>query len=99
MFKKRRGIKLPYNKQGLIYFACMNKDAMSEEDREKLKKICKETAGEEYAESLHTLVTDDTLNVHGVEARYNTSSSRLYDRRRKFYYKVAPKIKIVITDE
>jgi hypothetical protein len=98
MFKKRKGIKLPYNKQGLIYFACMNEDAMSEEDRAKLKKLCEEVAGEEYADSLHELVSNETLNVHGVETRYHTSASRLYDRRRKFYYKIAKRIKIVITD-
>ena len=99
MVKKRRGIKLPYNKQGLIYFTCINEKDMSDEDKEKLKKICMEVAGEEYAEALYAMVTDDKLNVDGVARRYHTSATRLYKRRQKFYMQIAPRIKMVITDE
>lgn len=36
MFKKRRGIHIPYNRQGLIYFTCMNIRDMPED----IKKMC-----------------------------------------------------------
>ena len=36
MFKKRRGIHIPYNKQGLIYFTCVNIDEMPEEIQNKI---------------------------------------------------------------
>ena len=71
MFKKRRGIRLPYNKQGLVHFACINaKDNMSEADRENLKTLCTETAGE-YADALYEFVTDDRYSkatLHGLIA-------------------------------
>ena len=95
MFKKRRGINLPYNKQGLTYFACMNFKNMSEAEVEKLKQICLDVAGE-YAEALYTLVTDDRLTIDGVANRYYMSPSNLYRYREMFYYNISPKIKVTI---
>ena len=95
MFKKRRGIKLPYNKQGLVHFTCLNTKDMSQEDIEKIKQICSDVAGE-YAEALFTLVTDDRYNIDGVANRYYTSASQLYRFRTNFYNRISPKIKITI---
>lgn len=95
MFKKRRSIKIPYNKQGLTYFACMDVKDMPEAEAEKIKQICSDVAGE-YAEALYTLVTNDKLTVEGVANRYFMSSANLYNYRTKFYYKISPKIKVTI---
>lgn len=84
MFKKRRGIKLPYNEQGLIYFTCMNIKYLSEEEQQKILNLCREVAGE-YAEALYIMLTDDTKNVHAVALQHYTSESQLYRYRNKFY--------------
>lgn len=84
MFKKRRGIKMPYNEQGLIYFTCMNIKCLSEEEQQIILNLCREVAGE-YAEALYTMLTDDTKNVHAVARLYFTSESLLYLYRRRFY--------------
>lgn len=84
MFKKRRGINVPYNKQGLIYFVCINIKDMPEHLQNRVKELCREVS-EDYAEALYTLVTDDKLNIHGVSLRYHISESRLYHYRKKFY--------------
>ena len=86
MFKKLRGIKLPYNKQGLIYFTCMNVKTLSEEERQRVSELCREVAGG-YAEALYTMLTDNTKNVHAVALKYYTSESQLYRWRKKFYEK------------
>ena len=51
MFKKRRGINIPYEKQGLIYFNCVNYDDMPDEVKNKITNLCKEV-GKEYADVL-----------------------------------------------
>lgn len=94
MFKKRRGIKLPYNKQGLIYFTCINAKDMSEEMQQRIKNLCEEVTAD-YSEALYTLLTDDKLNVHAVALRYHICESQLYQYRRKFY----EKYETVITEQ
>lgn len=84
MFKKRRGIKIPYNEQGLIYFTCMNIKKLSEEQQQRIRALCDEVAGE-YSEALYTMLTDDTKNIHAVAMQYYVSESLLYLYRKKFY--------------
>ena len=93
MFKKRRGIKLPYNVQGLIYFTCMNIRSLPIEKQTRILNLCYEVAGE-HGEALYTMLTDDTKNIHGVAMQYYISESQLYAYRRKFY----EKFETVITD-
>lgn len=86
MFRKRRGIKLPYNKQGLIYFTCVNIHDMPEVTQAKIKNLCSEVTPD-YAEALYTMLTDDKLNVHAIALRYHVCESQLYHYRQKFYEK------------
>ena len=84
MFKKRRGIKLPYNKQGLIYFTCMNYKDAPDDVRDKIKNLCQEVGGE-YAEVLYKVVTDSNRSVRSLAIEYHTSERTLYRYRKKFY--------------
>lgn len=86
MFKKRRGISLPYNKQGLIYFTCMNIKDMPEDVQQKILDLCIETAGDHY-KALYALLTDDSKNVHGVSMAFHLSETQLFHYRKKFYEK------------
>ena len=84
MFKKRRGIKIPYNEQGLIHFTCMNIKTQPNAIQQKIFDLCNEVAGE-HAEALYKMLTDDALNVHAVAMRYYRSESQLYQFRKRFY--------------
>lgn len=84
MFKKRRGIKLTYNEQGLIHFICVNYDRMDNSTQSKIKNLCGEVAGE-HKEALFAMLTDDSINVHGLARKNYISESQLYEYRRRFY--------------
>ena len=84
MFKKRRGIKLPYNKQGLIYFSCVNHNDMPEDVKQKIINLCNDV-GKEHAEVLFEVVTNSNKSIRALAMDYHISESQLYYYRRKFY--------------
>ncbi len=85
MFKKRRGIKVPYNKQGLIYFTCVNINEMPDNVKHKIVGLCEEVGGTEYAEVLYKVVTDSTKSIRSLSIEYHISETQLYHYRKKFY--------------
>lgn len=84
MFKKRRGIHLHYNKQGLIYFACVNYKDMPEEIQKKIVDLCVDV-GKQYAEALFEVVTNSEKSIRSLAMEYNISETQLYHYRKKFY--------------
>lgn len=84
MFKKRRGICVPYEKQGLIYFNCVNYYDMPVEIQNKITNLCKEV-GKEYADVLFEVVTDSKKSIRSISTEYHMSESLLYLYRKKFY--------------
>ena len=69
MFRKRRGIHIPYNKQGLIYFTCVNVKDMPQEVQQKILNLCIEVAGEDY-KALYEVVTNDKKSVLSISLEY-----------------------------
>ena len=86
MFKKRRGISLSYNKQGLIYFICMNAKEQPQEIQDKIINLCLEIAGKDY-KALYTILTDDNKSIRAVAMEYFISETKLYELRKEFYEK------------
>lgn len=84
MFKKRRGIKLPYNKQGLIYFTCINHKDMPEQVEEKIKSLC-DDIGKEHSEVLFEVMTNGSKSIRALAMDYHISETQLYYYRKKFY--------------
>ena len=84
MFKKRRGINIPYNKQGLIYFNCMNFNDMPEHIQQKIKKLCNEV-GKEYSEVLFQVLTNSNKTISSLAMEYHISETQLYLYRKRFY--------------
>lgn len=84
MFKKRKGIHIPYNKQGLIYFTCVNIADMPEDVQEKIIQLCDEV-GKEHAEVLYKVLTDSTKSIRSLSMEYHISETQLYHYRKKFY--------------
>ena len=83
-FKKRRGIHLPYNKQGLIYFTCVNYEDMPDDVQQKIVNLCNEV-GKDYADALFRVVTDSSKSVRALAVECHTSEMQLYKLRRRFY--------------
>lgn len=86
VFRKRRGIHIPYNKQGLIYFICVNVKDMPQEVQQKILNLCIEVAGEDY-KALYEVVTNDKKSVLSISLEYFINEKRLYRLRKEFYEK------------
>ena len=86
MFKKRRGIRLSYNKQGLIYFTCMNIKDMPENIQQKVLSLCVEVGQQDYR-ALYELLTNDNKSVLSISHEYFLNEKLLYKMRKEFYEK------------
>lgn len=84
MFKRKRGIKLPYNKQGLIYFTCMNIKNQPARVQEKIKHMCDEI-GQEYSSALFELLTNDKKSLERIAEENFLTEKNLSQMRKKFY--------------
>jgi len=84
MFKKRRGIKLPYNKQGFIYFTCMNYDDLPDDVQQKILTLCYEV-GKEHSVVLFEVMTNSNKSIRSLAMEHHISETQLYYYRKKFY--------------
>lgn len=86
-FKKMRGIKLPYKRQGQIYFTLLNYDSQPAAVRKRIDGKIRGAAGGEavYEAALRRLVLHDGETVKGLSLRYGVSESQLYRLRKKLY--------------
>ncbi len=86
MFKKMRGIKVPYERQGMIYFACRNYSDLDERTQAAICSFCRAAVqGDEvYFSALFDFLTKD-MSATRVSMRYCVSESQLYRFRAKFY--------------
>lgn len=83
MFRKIKSMKMPYMKQGYIYFACKNYVDLPRHVRKRIRCICTEVGGEDSKALLEFLTTDRTAS--GVSMRYYMRENNLYEMRREFY--------------
>lgn len=86
MFRKRRGIHIPYNKQGLIYFICVNVKDMPTPVQQKILNLCIEVGKEDY-KALYEVVTNDKKSILSISLEYFLNEKRLYKLRKEFYEK------------
>lgn len=86
MFKKRRGIDVPYEKQGLIHFICVNVKDMPEYVQQKILNLCIEIGGEDY-NALYELLTNNNKSVLNISLEYYLNEKKLYQMRKEFYEK------------
>ena len=84
MFKKFRGIRLPYKKQGLIYFTCVNLQDMPCDVKEKIMNLCTEVGGQNY-KALYEVVTNDNKSILQISKEYFINEKKLYRMRKEFY--------------
>lgn len=86
MFRRRKGIKLPYKKQGLIFFTLLNYDNLSRDLKGRIDELCKEIGEEDSKALFEVLTTDSDIKTVEAIARENyTSEKKLYSLRAEFY--------------
>lgn len=83
MFKKIRSLKIPYNKQGLIYFTCLDYINQSEETQQKILNLCFEVGKDSYQALFDTVTTNKSIPKISME--YFMCERTVYYLREKFY--------------
>ena len=83
-FKKRRGVRRPYDEQGLIYFTCKTYRLQPAEIQEKIRVLC-ERAGGENAEALFVFLTTHMSWQRILEEYHIGSETTLYRAAKRFY--------------
>lgn len=84
MFKRKRGIRLPYNKQGLIYFTCINFSNQPDKVKNKIMRLCDEI-GQEYSSALFEVLTNDKKSLERIADENFLTEKKLTQMRKKFY--------------
>lgn len=84
MFKKRRGISLPYKTQGLIYFMCVNFNIMPEWVQQGIRNACNKIAGDD-SKALFEVLTNDSLSIDAIARKHYLNEKKLYRWRKEFY--------------
>ena len=87
MFKKIRSVKIPYRRQGLIYFTCRNYENQPSEVKDKIRSMCSEIggkAGAGYSEALLEVMTGEK-SVAETAGKHYINEKTLYRMRKMFY--------------
>ena len=83
MFKKKRGIKLHYNTQGLIFFICLDYKNQPQAMQKKILNLCLTIGGENWQMLFNILTTSKSIIT--IAEEHHASESVLYRLRKKFY--------------
>ena len=86
MFRKMRGVRLPYNNQGYIYFTCATYRQQSREIQAKINALCAEVGGEHSGALFDVLTKAGQYSVERIAMEHGVSASTLYNLRRRFYH-------------
>ena len=81
-----RGVRVPADKQGLLFFMCRNYSDMPQKTRDKIDYICdKASCGvEPYRKALFAMLTTRD-SVTAISMKFCVGQTKLYDMRRQFY--------------
>lgn len=82
-FKKMRGLDVPYRKQGLIRFVCLDFYNQPPDVRRKISDLCASVGGL-YSAALFELMTTEN-SVRSTALKFHCDETTLYRIRRKFY--------------
>lgn len=84
IFRKLRGVDVPYREQGMIWFTCVNYDKQPKRTKEKIQRLCRECGGE-YEKALFIFLTRENVSIPWIEQNYYVSATTLYRRRKEFF--------------
>lgn len=86
-FKAIRGLRMPYRRQGRIYFTLVNYDELPETAKKRIDRLISDAAGGDraYIEALRAWLLHDDADVRRVSAEHYVSISTLCRMREKVY--------------
>lgn len=86
-FKMQRGLKMPYRKQGRIYFTLINYDDLPKNRQEKIDRLIADAAGGDaaYIGALRDWLLHDDSDVQRVSMERYVSIQTLCRMRKKIY--------------
>ena len=76
-------IRLPYKKQGLIFFICRNYYILPSNLKEKIKLQCEVIGGDDSTALFEVVTSDHSIN--SIALKYYTHEKKLYYLRKRFY--------------
>ena len=82
-FRKLQGVRLPEEKQGLVYFICQSEKSQPKKIREKIQRLCDEVGGSYSAALWDVMCTGKSMTRIAME--HYVSDRTLYRLRKKFY--------------
>ena len=83
MFRYKRGIDVPYNRQGYIYFQSLLYRELSPREQQKIRKLCQESAGIYWRALLEFVTTE--ANATYIEQKHHLSRATLYRCVQRYY--------------
>ena len=84
-FKYKKGIPLPYNRQGYVYFVSKNYRQLPPQRRRMIDRLIEQIGGS-FAEALRAYILGQA-NYTAIEAKYHCSASQLYRLVKEYYLK------------
>ena len=86
MFRKMRGVHLPPDKQGYLFFLCRNYKDLPEETTERIDALCDALSKGEaaYRDALFDLLTSKK-SVVAISMERAVGQTKLYELRRAYY--------------
>ena len=84
-FKYRPSFDIPYKKQGLIYFTCVNFSNLASDGQHKINNMCLDIGGKYYEPLFLAITTEE--NIRALAFRYFMDESILWRLCKKFYQK------------
>lgn len=77
-------MSIPYNRQGLIYFTCLNIEDQPEHIRKKVLELCIRAAGENN-NALYEVLTNSDIGIPEIAIKYGISEKMICNCRQRFY--------------
>ena len=84
MFRKFKGIKLSYDRQGIIFFTLKNYNRLPKETQKKIIELCKQAAGDTWRELFMLVCKNET--VQSVSMKTYLNEKHLQRARARLYY-------------
>jgi len=81
---EKKGIS--YEKQGLIFFLCLNVNKLGKAVQDKILNACIEVGGDDY-QALYQFLTDGSINHNYIGYTYFIPKTKLFKLKHQFYLK------------
>lgn len=82
-FRLSRRLSVPYEKQGYIYFCCLNYEEVTGQQRRRIDSLCKSVGGE-HRRALFEYLTSGS-GAQKIADKHYISPATLYRLRQKFF--------------